>query len=424
MPKSEATIAAVVNSGLCTGCGACVALCPRQTIELAIDKDKGIYLPHLDEGNCNKCGVCFEVCPGHSVDFTKLNLDVFGKEPEDRLIGNCVNCYAGYAADHQTRYNAASGGLVTALLVSALEECLIDGALVTKMRDDRPLEPQPFIARTREEVVSAARSKYCPVPANIALREIAAHEGKFAVVGLPCHIHAIRKAEAANKKLKDRITLHLGLFCCGHTDTFLGTEFVLHKYGIAKEDVAKLDYRGEGWPGHMKVVLKNGTTRLIFLHDYIIYHNFGFFSPTRCALCYDGTNDLCDISLGDAWLPEFRSDKVGTSVAISRTASGEAVLQRAMEKGTVVLNSIDRSRARHLDQKKPACGMKLWMGRLLGRKTPRYGVALPRIGFVFPPPPVFYLCMCLSARRYWWIVDPLARSLNLGVTLGKKILRR
>ena len=148
-----------------------------------------------------------KVCPGHEVDFKGLNLEIFGKEPEDILIGNYLNCYVGHATDYDIRYNSASGGLVTALLIFALEEGLIDGALVTRMKKDKPLEPEPFIARTREEIIEARGSKYCPVPANVALREILeANEGeRFAVVGLPCHIHGMRRAQRVDARLKERV---------------------------------------------------------------------------------------------------------------------------------------------------------------------------------------------------------------------------
>jgi coenzyme F420 hydrogenase subunit beta len=193
-------------------------------IKLTINEKKGIYVPKLDEEKCNNCGLCYKVCPGHSVDFKNLNLEVFGKESEDILIGNYLNCYIGHATDYDIRYNSASGGLITQLLIFALEEGIIDGALVTRMKKDNPLEPEPFIARTKGEIIEASKSKYCPVPANIALKEIlASKEGeKFAVVGLSCHIQGIRKAEQINKKLKERIVLHLVLFC-NHGVNFIGT---------------------------------------------------------------------------------------------------------------------------------------------------------------------------------------------------------
>lgn len=59
--------------------------------------------------------------------------------------------------------------MVSALLIFALEQGIIDGALVTKMSENNPLEPQPFIARTREEIISAAKSKYCPVRIRLPL---------------------------------------------------------------------------------------------------------------------------------------------------------------------------------------------------------------------------------------------------------------
>ncbi len=205
--KGEGTISSVVEDNLCTGCGTCIALCPNDAIEMVIDEKKGVYVPKLDGRKCNNCGICMKVCPGHEVDFKGLNLEIFGKEPEDILIGNYLNCYVGHATDYDIRYNSASGGLVTALLIFALEEGLIDGALVTRMKKDKPLEPEPFIARTREEIIEARGSKYCPVPANVALREILeANEGeRFAVVGLPCHIHGMRRAQRVDARLKERV---------------------------------------------------------------------------------------------------------------------------------------------------------------------------------------------------------------------------
>ncbi|MCK4454585.1 4Fe-4S binding protein, partial [Candidatus Parcubacteria bacterium] len=146
---TDKIIFTVVKHDLCTGCGTCVSLCPNEAIELVIDKKKGIHIPEIDENRCNNCGICYKICPGHEVDFKTLNLEIFGKEPEDVLIGNYLNCYVGHATNYDIRYNSASGGLITQLLIFALEEGIIDGALVTRMKRDSPLEPEPFIARTK-----------------------------------------------------------------------------------------------------------------------------------------------------------------------------------------------------------------------------------------------------------------------------------
>jgi coenzyme F420 hydrogenase subunit beta len=62
------TIDSIVGEGLCTGCGTCIGVCPKEAITLTNNKAKGIYLPKRDREKCNLCGVCYAVCPGYSVD--------------------------------------------------------------------------------------------------------------------------------------------------------------------------------------------------------------------------------------------------------------------------------------------------------------------------------------------------------------------
>jgi len=324
------TVAEIVGDNLCTGCGTCSALCPRSAVEMNAD-ERGIYIPVLDDNECDRCGICLEVCPGHQVDFRELNCAIFAKEPEDVFIGNYQSCYTGHATDTVVRYNAASGGLITSLLIFALEEGIIDGALVTGMKKDNPLQPEAFIARTREEVIAASKSKYCPVPANAALKSILQESGRFAVVGLPCHIHGIRKAENINPDLKRKIVLHLGIFC-NHVPNFWGTKLLLKRLKVKESEVARLDYRGEGWPGKMKITVKGGE--VLLRHDYWDFIGSDFFTPARCQVCCDQTAELADISFGDAWLPGIVDD-IGSSVAVSRSDYGEQLLQKAAAKRAI-----------------------------------------------------------------------------------------
>lgn len=239
------TIQSVVSADLCHGCGTCAAICPSGAITVIKDDRRGIYIPRIDADRCTGCSVCLEVCPGHEVDFPGLNESIFSRQPTDFRLGVYHAGYTGYAADNDRRYDGASGGAVTALLLSALEDGSIDGALVSRMSVDNPLEPEPFIARTPEDIISAATSLYCPVPANLALKEILRAEGKYAVVGLPCHLHGVRKFEQMNNRLAGRIALHIGIFC-GYTYSFLATDYLLHRLGIDKADVAGIRYRGQG----------------------------------------------------------------------------------------------------------------------------------------------------------------------------------
>jgi len=204
------TINYAIENGLCTGCGLCVSLCPNNALKMDLNEKKGIYVPNLSNDICNQCGICYKICPGISVDYQTLNFELFGNENVNILIGNYINCYIGHINDYNIRYNSTSGGIVTQLLIFALEEGIIDGAIVTKMKSDNPLEPEPFIARTKEDIIEASKSKYCPVPVNVVIRKILnSHDNeKFAIVGLPCHINGIRKAEQINKKLRKKICLN------------------------------------------------------------------------------------------------------------------------------------------------------------------------------------------------------------------------
>jgi len=369
-------VSSVLGSYLCTQCGTCVGVCPTSAIKMVVDERRGVYVPKLIDDKCIHCGICLDACPSRSVDFSRLNLEIFSKDSENVLLGNFIRCYLAHATERKIRYNSASGGLVTSLLIFALEQRLIDGALVTRMKKDNPLEPEPFIARTKEEILEASRSKYCPVPANIALKDVLREEGKFAVVGLPCHIRGVRKAETTNKKLKGKIVLHLGIFC-SHTVNFKGTEFLLHKLGVKNEDVAKITYRGEGWPGKVKVKLKNGSEKMLQLGDPLWVSLFFLFSPTCCLLCNDLTAEMADISFGDPWLPEISAiEQEGKSIVISRSSRGEALLRAASSDGVIELSTMDpkdviKSQRTFLHFKKVNLKSRFKLMKLFGIISPR-----------------------------------------------------
>lgn len=370
-------ISQVVEDGLCTGCGTCVSLCPNDAIELSIEETEGIYLPKLNEGKCINCGICYRICPGHEVNFNKLNDNIFNKLPENILIGNNLNCYTGHATDCEFRYNSASGGIATALLVYALDEGIIDGALVTKMKEDHPFIPEPFIARTKEEIIKARGSKYCPVPLNICLKEImnSNDNEKFAFVGLPCHIHGLRKAEMINEKLKEKIILIIGIFCA-HTDNFLATQYITQMNNINCNEINKIEYRGRGWPGSMQVYLDDKNKINIPFEKYIIVHELQLFNPLRCMMCYDGLAELADLSLGDAWIPDIQKiDGNGTSLIISRSDISETILHKYLSKHLINLERISEEKA--LKSQLPLFRVKLVNAfistrKLINKRYPNY----------------------------------------------------
>ncbi|HAG08392.1 MAG TPA: hypothetical protein DCK87_02320, partial [Desulfotomaculum sp.] len=339
--KQQKTIESVVKKGLCTGCGTCEAICPKEAIKMTIDPRRAVYFPRLDKDKCTECTICIKNCTGSFFDFRSMNLELFEKEPDNSMLGNYLSCYYGYSTDEEIRYNSASGGFITQLLIYALEENIIQGALVTGMNSKMPFEPITYIARTKEEIISASKSKYCPVSANIALKEIicANKDDKFAIVGLPCHIHGVRQLMLNNVDFQKKIFLCIGLFC-SHTNNFKMAEFVAKWHNVKIEDIIKIDYRGEGWPGSMSLFLKDGSKKLIPFTDYGIVHSLNLFTPPRCLLCMDGLANFADISCADAWFLGLNNDCAGYSLVISRNQKAEQLIKEVISKKIFVLNKI------------------------------------------------------------------------------------
>lgn len=422
---------------LCTGCGTCAAICPDNVIEMR-KNSRGTYAPILKDTSCKECGLCVKVCPGISVNLIELNKRIFGKVPKNVFLGNYINCYVGHSTDERVVDGSASGGIATTLLIFALEEGLIDGAIVTRMDASNPLEPEAFIARTRDEIISASKSKYCPVPLNVALQLALTCEDRLAIVGLPCHMHGLRKAELRKRELKDRIILRIGLFC-GHTVNFLGTKFLLDRMGVKAEDVVKLDYRSRGWPGGMTIKLRDDSEKFLPLQFYwgCFFASF-FFTPIHCTLCSDQTNELADISLGDAWLPELMKNGKGESIILARTKVGEKILRKAKQKGKIMVTRVDsneviRSQRSPLYFKKKGLIARISVMKLLGKRVPKISSKLLR-----PRGPTTYLGAILTyfniyvssrnslQRVLMYVPLPilrLYRKIVTGTSIGESIWR-
>lgn len=328
----------VVKKGLCTGCGTCVAMCPNTALKIAEDINKGVNIPTIDETICAECGLCLKLCPRFAFDLCKQS----EAKMNNPLIGNYINTYKGHSTDIHIRFNSSSGGLVTQLLIYALEKRLITGALITRMKKDYPLEAESFIARTEEDIINSSKSKYCPVSANVALREIieSNDEDKFAFVGLPCQIQALINAEQVNGKLRKKIVIRIGLFC-SYSPNRHATRKLLEILQIKREEIIRLDYRGDGWPGKMKIY--NSKNECVVLQHHESYAILGsmVYAPYHCLVCNDGTCEFADISFGDAWLPESKNDKIGESIIITRSHIGDKIIKQMKMEGKIETYEID-----------------------------------------------------------------------------------
>jgi coenzyme F420 hydrogenase subunit beta len=255
----------------------------------------------------------------------------------EELIGKYLSCGVAYSTDSKTRKEATSGGLVSSLLVILLRRGLIDGVLV--VRNDG-LKQMGVLARTEDEIMAAAGSKYLQIPLNAFLGEIIKENGKFAVVGLPCHLRGLRKLEALNPNLKSKIVLKIGLFC-SHAVTYNGMTFLLDTLGVKLEEVTDLRYRAkmQDTTG-LYVRTLNGKDLFIPSRKYWgKFFNF-FFIPEGCMNCEDLTAEESDISVGDAWGFE-ETERLGLSMFITRSEAGEKALNITVSEGLAEVRSVN-----------------------------------------------------------------------------------
>jgi coenzyme F420 hydrogenase subunit beta len=310
----EKNIEIITKKGICMSCGVCSAICPEGAISMTLEK--GVYIPKIDKKKCINCSKCLLVCPKNKSILKKTN---------NILAGNYIKCYSGFSVDKNLRFESSSGGVIPAILNFALQKKIIDGVLMVKSSKESPIINEYFIAKTKEDVYLGIGSKYGPVKLDEVLKKLKNLSGKFIFVGKPCDIEAMKKAEKIDRNLEGKIILYFGLFC-NHTPNLFATRFLLDKLKIKNLDFLK--YRGGGWPGFMTIVQKDKKIK-VPISSYWNIIGSDYFTPEGCLTCSDHLSELADISFGDAWLPEFKNDKLGTSIIISRTEKGCDLLKKA-----------------------------------------------------------------------------------------------
>ena len=193
-------VSEVVDTGLCTGCSACVIACPHDV--LGYEHREGGYRPfHLEDElgpkDCTHgqkgCTSCTRACPRFRDWEPTADEHLFGRVREKgEISGISEEILLVRAADDHVHEIGQDGGLVSAILIWLLDEGYIDGALVSNLEGDGSTwRAKPGVATNAEEVLAAAGSRYT-YSANWLAYDEARERGleKLALVGMGCQTSA------------------------------------------------------------------------------------------------------------------------------------------------------------------------------------------------------------------------------------------
>jgi coenzyme F420 hydrogenase subunit beta len=288
----------VVTSGLCTGCAGCVIACPHDV--LGYRDDSGIYKPfHLEEGfapdNCSHgekgCTSCTRACPRFRTWEPEIDEFLFGRpRTVEESAGQYKDIVLAKATDEVLHEVGQDGGLVAALLVYALEHDVIDAALVSYLEGDGSTwKAVPGVARTREDVIASAGSRYTYSANTLAYNDaIESGAERIALVGMSCQssVPPVMKQRRAGKVAR-RLSLNIGLLCSKTFDDSIFEELFEAKYGLKKSEMRKMNIKGV-----FQIWMKNGDYHEIPLKECHAWTREG------CNMCPDFAAEHADISTG------------------------------------------------------------------------------------------------------------------------------
>lgn len=362
----------VLQGNLCAGCGACAGLFP-QKLEMDMSSP-GFLRPrsisHLTEIEDNRLA---SFCPGLGQRMNRRG------RLDHTLWGPYVAMRRGWSCDAHMRFAGASGGALSSLLLYLVETEKVDAVVEIGADPRSPIGNETIITVDRAGILTAAGSRYAPSAPLSQLKELVATGMRYAFVGKPCDVVALRALSEQEPEIAATFPVLLSFFCAG-VPSESGARALLRALGADEEATERFRYRGHGWPGRATAVLKNGDERSMSYHESW----GGILSKhvqLRCKICADGTGMAADIVCADAWesdaagYPLFEEAE-GSSLIVSRTDLGERILKRAQEAGHIEMVAFDVNHLASIQpgqrERRRALLARLLALRLTGRPVPHY----------------------------------------------------
>lgn len=378
-PEGRALLQVVAND-TCIGCGAC-AVAAGGGIRI-VRNELDILQADVSSASVMELEAGGRVCPFSdetpSEDAVIAGVVDRTMERDDRL-GYHSRIMAAQVTDDRAVEGSSSGGVTTWLLAALLERGLVDGIIHAG-----PVGGGGFaymVSTTVDELQSRRKSYYYPTSFDAVLQEVRGDGRRYAFVGVPCFVTAMRHLRNEDPEIREQITILVGLVC-GHLKSGAFAKLLAWQAGVPPTELAAVDFRVKV-PGRdagdydFSAVTAAGERRQIRTGS-AMGGNWGhaLFQLNACNYCDDVFAETADVVLGDAWLPEFRSDWRGTNVLVARHAEIAAILDQGIREGELRVwpLSPDRaaaSQAGNFRHRRDDLAWRLYEDEQAGRWAPR-----------------------------------------------------
>lgn len=335
----------VVENDLCIGCGMCVSQCTSKALEMSWN-DNG-FLVASSKSNCKCNGACLAVCPFNPFPKPEVKTEneiakLFLKSAPNhhQKIGKYNQIYAGFS--NEFRLSSSSGGLGTYISTELLAQKVVEHIFSIQESSEPGIFYHYAVSSNREDLLNASKTRYFPVTMATVFSEINNLEGSVAVVGVGCFLKAIRLAQHADPKLKEKIPFLIGIICGGVKSRYF-TEYLASKMEIEKTDIHQPQFRNKDITStandySFSCIDENEEEKSIKMRTVGDMWGTGLFKANACDFCDDVTTELADISLGDAWLHPFYEDGKGTNVIVTRSSLAEKMITAGIESGELIVD--------------------------------------------------------------------------------------
>ena len=311
----------IFDSKVCSGCGTCAGVCPVNCLNVLngfgqIDKDK-----------CIRCGICYFVCPRSYFPVRLVNMyqDNASKIKEYSEIGHFIEIYSARTKVKEISEVCQDGGISSTCLYYLFDTQEIDYALGAKM-SNTVWRPDPFLMKSKEDIVQSAGTKYVNNPTLRILNEFNKSNHNIAVVGVPCMMQALLKSEIYNIGIPslNNVKYRIGIFCM-ESFSYQSLMKICETLSVNIKDIKKMDIN----KGKFFVYTHNGKESSVPIKE--ISH----LAREDCEVCYDLTSESADISVGSIGSP------TGWNTVIIRTEKGKKLYNSLIANELIESKPID-----------------------------------------------------------------------------------